>query len=122
MATTRTTLLLSGSIQQVLYRQAWVSSARKMQIAIIFPSSPVDGINFPQATYQIWLLQGVPLSSTVTFESGNHTSYRKCWSPRVVIQAPLASAASLDYSDAIFIRGLNSMVGKTIIIDYIDAA
>lgn len=120
MASTRTTLTLDGSIQQVIYRQAWQNPARKMQILVIFPVAAITGVSFPRESYEIWLGRGPSLGSATSFTGMSHTAYRKFWSPLGTMQAPLSTGAGLDYSDAVFVRGIGTLIGRAFNFDYVD--
>lgn len=122
MATTRTTLTLTGGIQQVIYRQAWQASNRRMLILLIFPSSAITNPVVPRPYYELWVGRGSFLSTTTSITGMSHTAYRKVWSPAATLQAPLPSTAALDYTDAVFVRGLNETIGATVNFDYVDSA
>lgn len=120
MATTRTTLTLNGSIQQVIYRQAWQNAARRMQIMVIFPAIFISDLTFPRESYELWLGRGATLSSTTSFVGMSHTAYRKFWTPSGTMQVPMTTGAGLDYSDAVFVRGIGDLIGRSFNFDYVD--
>jgi len=120
MAAIRTTLVLTGAIQQIIYRQAWQGTTRRMVNSIAFLSSYPTG-TFPRPAYRLWYGRGNSLTSSITFESMVHIAYRRVFTPSYQFAyIPRDTTGALDYVDGVYVQGDKAIIGRTLTFDYID--